>query len=124
MFTPISIETLQALKDHVLVTNMNFKARRTSSGLHLLDDDSRSAGIRPRWAQVYAIGTKQEDVQVGQWILVKHGRWTRGVNIEDNAGEHTLRRVDANDILLVSDEEPFDDSLSTVTEMDSKSRWS
>lgn len=124
MFAPINIETLRALKDHVLVINMNFKARQTSSGIHLLDDDGRSAGIRPRWAQVYAIGTSQQDVKVGQWILIKHGRWTRGVNINDGTGEHTLRRVDANDILLVSDQEPFDDSLSTVTELDSKSRWS
>lgn len=123
MFAPISIETLRALKDHVLVTDMNFGQRRLSSGLYLLDDDGRGAGIRPRWAKIYAIGPQQEDVAVGQWILVKHGRWTRGVVIEDETGEHTLRRVDSNDILLVQDEEPSDDSLSTSTEIDSKNRW-
>ena len=123
MFAPISIETLRALKDHVLVTNMNFGQRQLSSGLYLLDDDGRGAGIRPRWAKIYAVGAEQSDVVAGQWILVKHGRWTRGVVIEDSNGEHTLRRVDANDILLVQDEDPTDDSLSTSAEIDSKTRW-
>lgn len=124
MFKPIKIESMRALKDHVLVADMNFKERKLSSGIYLLDDDSRGAGIRPRWAQVYATGPEQEDITVGQWILVAHGRWTRGVGIEDTTGEHTLRRIDPNDILLVSDEEPGgDDTLSTATQIDSKTRW-
>ena len=79
-----------------------------SSEHYLLNDDGRTAGIRPRWAQIYAIGPDQKDVTVGQWILVAHGRWTRGIDIEDETGKKTLRRVDPNDILLVSDE-PVDD---------------
>jgi hypothetical protein len=123
MFKPIKINSLQALNDHVLVADMNFKERKLSSGIYLLSDDGRGAGIRPRWAKVYAIGPTQTDVAVGQWILVSHGRWTRGVNIEDENGEVTIRRVDANDILLVSNEEPSDDSLSDATQVDSKNRW-
>jgi hypothetical protein len=124
MFKPIKIETVQALKDHVLVSDMNFKERKLSSGIYLLSDDGRGAGIRPRWAEVYATGPKQKDVQPGQWILVSHGRWTRGVTIEDQSGEHTIRKVDPKDILLVSDVEPEgDDTLSTATQIDSKDRW-
>ena len=48
MFKAIKIESIRALRDHVLVTEMNFGARTTSSGLHLLGDDMRTAGIRPR----------------------------------------------------------------------------
>lgn len=124
MFAPIKIKEIRALKDHVLVSNMNFKERVTSGGIQLLSDDGRSAGVRPRWAQIYAIGPGQTDVHVGQWILVKHGRWTRGVTVETADGEHTLRRVDANDILLVSDVEPTsDDTQSTATLIDAKDRW-
>jgi hypothetical protein len=124
MFKPIKIETVQALKDHVLVSDMNFKERKLSSGIYLLSDDGRGAGIRPRWAEVYATGPEQKDVQPGQWILVSHGRWTRGVTIEDQSGEHTIRKVDPKDILLVSDVEPEgDDTLSTATQIDSKDRW-
>jgi len=68
MFAPVKIESIQALKNHVLVGDMNFAGRKLSSGLHLLSDDLRSAGIRPRWAQVYAMGPDQTDVKVGQWI--------------------------------------------------------
>ena len=101
MFKPIKIESIRALDDHVLVADMNFKERITTSGILLLNDDGRTAGIRPRWAQVYAIGPDQQDIKVGQWILVDHGRWTRGVKIEDTTGEHVIRRIDPNDILLM-----------------------
>ena len=83
MFKPIKVDNLRALNDHVLVSDMNFKERKLSSGIYLLNDDGRGAGIRPRWAQVYATGPEQEDITIGQWVLVSHGRWTRGVTIED-----------------------------------------
>jgi hypothetical protein len=123
MFKPIKVNGIRALNDHVLVADMNFKERKLSSGIHLLNDDGRGAGIRPRWAQVYTTGPEQQDIKTGQWILVAHGRWTRGVTIEDSTGEHVLRRIDPKDILLVSDSEPSDDSLSDATQIDSKDRW-
>jgi hypothetical protein len=123
MFTPIKINELKALRDHVLVKDMNFDGRKLSSGIQLLGDDMRTAGIRPRWAEVYAIGPEQADITVGQWVLVSHGRWTRGVKIEDNMGEVTIRRVDPGDVLLISDEEPADDSMSTAILKDKADRW-
>jgi len=124
MFKPIKVNQLRALNDHVLVADMNFKERKLSSGIYLLNDDGRGAGIRPRWARVYATGPEQADIAVGQWILVAHGRWTRGVTLEDSTGEVTIRRIDPNDILLVSDSEPdADDTLSDATQIDSKDRW-
>jgi hypothetical protein len=124
MFKPIKVDSLRALNDHVLVADMNFKERKLSSGIYLLNDDGRGAGIRPRWAQVYATGPEQEDITVGQWILVAHGRWTRGVTIEDQSGEVTIRRIDPNDILLVSNTEPGgDDTVSEATQIDAKQRW-
>lgn len=123
MFASVKINSIEALKNHVLVSDMNFSGRTLSSGIHLISDDLRSAGIRPRWAQVYAIGPDQRDVKVGQWILVTHGRWTRGVKIEDGNGEIVIRRVDTKDILLVADAKPYDDTLSNQTLVDSKERW-
>ena len=123
MFAPIKVNEIRALKDHVLVADMNFEGRKLSSGILLLGDDLRSAGIRPRWAQVYAVGPEQTEIKVGQWILVAHGRWTRGVDIEDQTGDVTIRRIDTNDILMVSDTEPSDDNISTADLIDSKERW-
>jgi hypothetical protein len=123
MIDAIKIDDIRALNDYVLVADMNFNERLTSGGIVLMNDDSRGAGIRPRWAQVYAIGPEQTTIKVGQWILVNHGRWTRGVKIEDSTGEHTIRRIDSNDVLLVSDTEPADDTQSEAVSMDSKTRW-
>ena len=123
MFAPIKVENLRTLKDFVLVTDMNFGERITSGGLVLLNDDSRSAGVRPRWARVYALGQQQKDFTVGQWILISHGRWTRGVNIEVDGEELTIRRIDPKDVLLVSDEAPSDDTLSSTMEVNSKDRF-
>lgn len=67
------------------------------------DDDMKSAGIRPRWARVYAVGPDVVDVKVDDYICIAHGRWSRGQTIEDEDGVKTIRKVDPNDILLVSD---------------------
>jgi co-chaperonin GroES (HSP10) len=105
---------LQPLRDAVLVTEMIFDQRITQSGLILPSDNGTSLGIRPRWGQVYAVGPDQKDVTVGQWICVAHGRWTRGLEINDNGTDRTLRRIDPKDILLVADHQPQDDTMSTA----------
>ena len=122
MFKSIKVDSLRALNDHVLVADMNFKERKLSSGIYLLNDDGRGAGIRPRWARVYATGPEQEDIKTGQWILVAHGRWTRGVEVSDGDAKVTIRRIDPECVLLVSDNEPVDDSISTAVHADAKTR--
>lgn len=109
---------LKPIKDYILVTSMNFGERKLSSGLVLLGDDKKNSGIRARWGKVYAIGPEQTDVTPGQWVLVEHGRWTRGVKFEfDNDQYVTVRRVDSKAIMLVSDEEPkTDDVISEFTD--------
>jgi hypothetical protein len=115
-FAPIRVGQIRALSDHVLVSDMKFKESRTlSSGVILLQDDGKSSGIRPRWAQIYAIGPDQTDVAPGQWICVAHGRWTRGLEIQDDSGVKTIRKIDPKDILLVSDQPPgTDDTISAA----------
>lgn len=110
----ISRENFQPIRDWVIATEMNFEGRTLSSGVILLGDNGRSDGIRPRWGQVYAVGPEQTDIKVGDWICVAHGRWTRGLDIEDESGKRTVRRIDPNDILLVSEDRPNDDTISTA----------
>jgi co-chaperonin GroES (HSP10) len=116
----ISRAKLQPLNDVVVVSDMVFDERITSGGIVLLNDNGKGTGIRPRWAQVYAVGPEQRDLQVGQWICVAHGRWTRGIDIEDESGARTLRRIDPKDVLLVSDEQPQDDTFSDAVHIDRK----
>jgi co-chaperonin GroES (HSP10) len=121
-FSATRVDQLRALKDSVLVTDMEFTGRQLASGIVLLNDNGTTAGIRPRWGQVYAVGPEQQDVTVGQWICVAHGRWTRGHDIEDAIGVKTIRKIDPKDILLVSNEQPSDDTMSEAVQVTAQSR--
>ena len=94
------------LKKRVLVSDMHFGETKTKGGIILTDDDGSESGIHPRWGKVYAIGDQQEDVKVGEWVMVSHGRWSRGFKIKKKGVELEVRMIDENDILLVSDDEP------------------
>jgi co-chaperonin GroES (HSP10) len=105
------ISSLRPLRDDVIVIDMNFGEQKTQGGLIIQSDNGKTHGIHPRWAKVYAVGNDQKDVTVGQWILIEHGRWTRGIKIEDNTGEKIIRKIDINCMMMVSDEPPPDDAL-------------
>jgi co-chaperonin GroES (HSP10) len=123
-FSPHRVQNLRALRDSVIVADMEFSGRTLSSGIILHNDNGTTAGIRPRWGKVYAVGPEQQDVRPGQWICVAHGRWTRGLDIEDHVGTKTIRRIDPNDILLVSDTEPgVDDTISDAIQAQPKNRF-
>ena len=94
------------LKKRVLVSDMHFGERKSAGGIILMDDDGSAEGIHPRWAKVYAIGKEQEDVEVGQWLMIAHGRWSRAFKVKKDGVELEVRMIDENDILLVSDTEP------------------
>ena len=94
------------LKKRVLVSDMHFGETKTKGGIILVDDDGSQSGIHPRWAKVYAVGNQQNDVKVGEWILVSHGRWSRAFKVKKEGVELEVRMIDENDILLVSETEP------------------
>jgi hypothetical protein len=109
----ITKDKFHPIRDYIVVSDMAFDERISRGGIVLLNDDMKGQGIRPRWAKIYKFGPKYDgDLKVGQWICVAHGRWTRGLDIEDEEGKKTLRRVDPNDILLVSDYPVLDDFIS------------
>ena len=111
---------IKPLNDSVIVTDMTFDERFTTGGIVLLNDNGNSTGIRPRWGQVYAVGPAQKEVTVGQWVCVAHGRWTRGIDIEDETGKHTIRKVDPKDIMMVSDQEIQDETWSAAIHVEAK----
>lgn len=101
--------TIIPLHDKVLVSDMDFGEQRTTSGIFVTSDNGKSSGIHPRWGRVWAVGPEQQDVKVGEWILVEHGRWTRTVEYQtDDGSVIELRMVDNNAILMSSDEKPSD----------------
>ena len=80
--------TLRPIKNRVIVSDMYFGEQKTKSGLIITADDGKTRGIYPRWGRVHAKGPENnEPYNVGDWILIEHGRWTRSVNIDEGAGE-------------------------------------
>ena len=99
---------LRPLHDNVLVTDMSFEEQTTASGIVIQSDDGKSHGVKPRWARVWAIGPEQTEVKLGEWIYIEHGRWTRGIKVEENGEDIVIRRVDTDAILLQAEEKPND----------------
>ena len=98
---------LRAIGDKVLVSNMYFGEQTTKSGLILRSDDGQTRGIYPRWAQIYDKGPDNtEEYNVGDWVLIEHGRWTRGISIETESDKLEIRMVENESILAVSDQKP------------------
>lgn len=103
------IDSIKPIRDHVMIVDMNFESRTSAGGIILNSDNGKDSGIRPRWGRVYAVGSEQTDVKPGEWILVEHGRWTRGFELEDGQGQVVVARfVETKAIMMVSDQ-PHDD---------------
>ena len=100
---------VRPIRDHILITDMEFDGEVTTSGIYIPSQNGKSTGIKPRWGRVWAIGPEQQDVKVGEWVYVEHGRWTRGINvIDENGNEIIIRRVDNKDVMLTANEKPKD----------------
>jgi co-chaperonin GroES (HSP10) len=100
---------IKPIKDKVIIYNMHFGEQTSSGGIFLLNDDGKETGIKPRWGQIFAKGPENKDeYEVGDWVLVEHGRWTRGINFQENEDSDSvvIRMVDNDCILMWSKEKP------------------
>lgn len=102
--------TLTPIKNRIIVTDMEFGEQKTAGGIILPSDDGQARGIHPRWGRVIAKGHENtDDYEIGDWVLVEHGRWTRGVTMQDDQGnKNVIRVVEAESVLGTSKEKPKD----------------
>ncbi|NBP14638.1 hypothetical protein EBU95_09625 [bacterium] len=97
------------LRNNIIVSDMDFDHQVTKSGLFVASDNGKTSGIHPRWGKVFAVGPDQQDLNIGDWVLVEHGRWTRTIEWEDDIGDiKELRMVEEKSVLAVSEEKPSD----------------
>ncbi len=97
------------LRNVVMVTDLESGQAISAGGIVILDDNMKQHGIRARWAKVYKVGPEVDDLKAGDWILVKHGRWTYGMDVETENGTERVWRVEYPDsVELVSDEFPLE----------------
>ena len=101
--------SITAIGDRVLVTDMDFGEQVTDGGIIIRSDDGTTRGIYPRWAKVYDKGPRNKDeYQIGDWILIEHGRWTRSMQVEFDDSVHELRMIESESVLAYSNEKPSD----------------
>ena len=98
----VEFDTLAPVRGTVLVHNIEEGERRTKNGIIVLDDNGKERGIRERWAQVWMKHGDIDEVEVGDWVLIKHGRWTRGIDVVGPDGVIvSVRKVDWPDAVIV-----------------------
>jgi co-chaperonin GroES (HSP10) len=103
-------KTLQPILDQVLVGNLESGDSVSRGGIIIRDDIGKEHGIRPRWAQVLAVGPDNEEIKAGEWVLLENGRWTAGVVLRDDDGNDIrIHKADyPKGVLGVSSEKPVD----------------
>ena len=89
------------IADHILVEDMDAEDEKIVNGIIIPSERGEQRGVHPRWAKVCLVGPEQTEIEPGQWVLVEHGRWTRGIKL--NNGK-VIRKIDSDAILLVSEE--------------------
>jgi hypothetical protein len=111
MSTPIRTQKLTPVRNGVFVSDLEhgFRKYRTS-GLIIPDDNMKDTGIRTRWGKVWSIGPDVPDIKVGEWLLIQHGRWTLGIDVEADDGTITkVWKIDYPDaVMLICDECPLE----------------
>ena len=102
---------LRAIRDNILCTDGDFGDKVTASGLIVQSSIGKAEGIVPRWFRVFEVGSDIDWIQPGQWVYVEYGRWTEGIEVEDERfdtenNKKKIWKIDPNACLLVSDEAP------------------
>lgn len=95
---------IQPLKRSVLVEDIESSDEKVVNGIIIPNETGAERGIRPRWAKVYSVGEEIDEIKVGEWVLIEHGKWTRGIKLNKQSEETIVRMVDINAILASSDE--------------------
>lgn len=120
---PVRASGIRPIRDKVFVTDLESGAQTTTGGIIIPDDDMTERGVRERWARIHAVGPDVVGLKAGDWVLLKHGRWTNGIDVADGNGETTrIWSVDYPDaVLVVTDSDPrrprlaIDNTVSAIS---------
>jgi co-chaperonin GroES (HSP10) len=100
--TPLGSKVLGRMID-------TYGERKTHGGVIVQEAEGTSESVRPRWFEVTAVGPDQQDIKQGQYVLVPHGRWSRGLDVEGtNRKEDFIFNIDAESALGTQDSNPLD----------------
>lgn len=80
--------------------------KKSKSGLLMADKDMDTSGIKPRWFKVHSVGKDIDWCEEDDYLLVAHGRWSRGVPIGE---DEKVWLLDNKECLAISKEPPEND---------------
>lgn len=112
---------IRAIKDTVLCIDGEFDDHVTKSGLIIKNNIGKSDGIVPRWFRIFECGPDvHEDIssRPDWWVLVKYGRWTDGIEIEDDRlpnGKGKVWKVEGESCLALAENKQ--DAINFNTDM-------
>lgn len=100
-------EDIKPIRDSILVYELEAGEQHTTGGMIILDDDVTTKGIHPRWCKVLKVGPDAHDITEGSYILVDHGRWSRGFDASIGEENVIVRWVDYDDVMIIGDSPPY-----------------
>ena len=100
---------LKPLPGKLFCVSLEVGLRKSAGGIVLTDDNDMRAGdrgIRPRWFKVINVNvdTNPDDIKIGDYVLVEHGRWSKrftGTDIDNYSV------VEEKSVMLVSEDPPI-----------------
>jgi hypothetical protein len=104
------MKTITPIRDNVIGQMLEpVGDERTVNGLILTEKNLGEESVRPRWFLVTHCGPEQKDMTPGMFVLVPHGRWSRGLNLEGTLREaDKLFLLDNEALMGTSDVNPLD----------------
>ena len=108
---------VKAFGDRIIAVEGDLGDQITESGLLIKSNVDQADGITPRWFRVFEVGPRVDWIKPDQWVLVEYGRWTPGVELEDDRLEGVTEawRIDPDGCLAVSDHKPSTQYFNTET---------
>jgi len=104
---------IRAMRDKILAEMVDKPGeKKTAGGIIITENDGQENAVRPRWFKVYSVGNDIDWITKGKYVLVDHGRWSNGMQVDDDL---KLYLLDNEDCLLESETNPMDDEKLQVT---------
>jgi len=100
---------VKATGDNILCSDGDFGDVTTKAGIIIKSTIGKTSGANvPRWFKVLSVGPDINWLTEGEWVLVEYGRWTEGLEANDDRLEPRAQiwKVDPKGCLATSNEKP------------------
>lgn len=106
------MKSFRPMKGKIFVCELDEGVHKTAGGIILTDDKATERGIRPRWAKVAVVGPDIDYVDVGEWVLIEHGRWTLRTPVKVGDDMVDVWMIDPEAIMVVSDKNHSEERIT------------